>query len=337
MEPSPASYCTCLSPLIDPTGRPVNLGRGPLVAQRQGCTLEHGDVFDKMTKAGGKRLSESVWLFPSNDDKPQFSFTSFAIMKESLATLHTEFGTALCIPETEYRMWLETGYCQRVPVVWRIDDVTWRVIASQEAEASNTAIHTSKAMHPTFRCYLEAHKEGGRLLEEVTQATESGTKDLQDHREFLFKVFHIVGKAPTLSHDLTKTTLLNFGLGRCFHSQGLELLQTKITFEDCMSLCRIFHLEIENHHPEHGEGDDVSVLDMYLDRVSRGVQKTHGWSGAAWHLPERYTPPAYRDAFSRLEHQYGHLPLADPGPIHVPTLLTGAHIAVKLEDMVQPQ
>ena len=52
--------------------------------------------------------------------------------------------------------------------------------------------------------------------------------------------------------------------------------------------------QVENHHPECREQQELSVLDMYVDRVARGVEKSPGWSKEAWHIPKEYTPKEFQ-------------------------------------------
>ena len=328
--------CGCVEVLQTSTGEPVTINGRRLMLQTPDCIKDHGPSCLN-NQAGGSQLAPRLWVEEAAnaaDDVPEFSFTREKVMLDATCTLHTEFGRLRCVPDAEYALWRKAGYCDVTPLVLHLDDVTWRVIACENATADDSGnADLPDDIAPAFRLYLRAFREGGALLEEVQEAVRRGEQDLKDHREFLFKVFSIVSMPPTLSHDLSKTKLVNFALGRCFSSDDLKVLQAAVSFEDCMALVKRLHLEVENHHPEHGARPALSLLDMYLDRVSRGVQKTHGWNQAAWSIPERFAPPAYRQDFASLEKQYGHLELKDPGELHLPEVLPGARLQIKWENV----
>ena len=328
--------CGCVEVLQTATGEPVTVKGRRLLLQTNDYAKEHGPTCLNIV-AEGRQLSPRLWMEGGDNpcsNQSEFTFTHQKVMLDSTCTLHTEFGRLKCLPDAEYALWRKVGYCDDAPLVLHLDGVVWRVIASENATADGISVmDLSDDIEPAFKLYLQAFHEGGKLLEEVQEALERGEQDLKDHREFLFKVFSIVSMPPTLSHDLTKTKLVNFALGRCFSSDDLEVLQAAVTFEDCMALVRRLHLEVENHHPEHGARPALSLLDMYLDRVSRGVQKTHGWNKAAWSISERFAPLAYRGDFANLEKRYGHLELTDPGELQLPDVLPGARLQVKWEDI----
>lgn len=323
----------CVDRLSDPLGRPVNIKGRYLGVQQEECVRQYGHGCEFIVNIKAINLAPRIFAFldPAHE-KDTFSFTNSKVLLDSASCLHTDFGRLHCLPDAEYQLWKDARFCQVAPLVIFIDGVMWRVIASEDAVVNDDEIKLADDMNPVFKLYLRAHKEGGKLLEEVKTAVARGEQNLKEHRSILFKVFAVIGIPPTLSHDLTKTSLVNFCLGIKFHSDGLDLVKSLLSNDECISLIKRLHLEVENHHPEHGARPALDVRDMYLDRVARGIEKTHGWKNKAWHIPDRYTPDEYEEDFARLEKKYGSLQLEDPGEITVADIIPGASLNIIWED-----